>query len=563
MRAQTIQIVWHEKKPIYSVDFSNVGLLATGGADSLVTLWKPTKHEDGLPSVEHYTSLSYHTSPTVNIVRFSPNGKYLASGGDGGELLLWHQAQGPAFGEDEGEGPPWKIFKVLRGHSKEGDVFDVAWAPDSDYLVSASVDNTCIVWSIEKDKPIQVLSDHKHYVQGVAWDPRGKYVATQSSDRTCRIYNSFMPPKKKPSSAVKLACQSVIAKFDEVDPLLAGDDDPLSEVKAIKHFLFQDDQNKAFFRRLAWSPDGSFLVTPAGQFVSKGAILPAAFVFGRKRMATPALHLPTLTSVVAVRFCPRLFRASMDNETGFKLPYKLVFAMATLDTVLVYDTDSKQPLGLVAGLHPSTTPLTDLTWSDDGSFLAVSSEDGYCSIITFDVEGGELGEPMPQAQQAELEAKWLAVNTRHRCKDSGNCEGKVKKSDGQVQLLTNSEEKNAAVNDSQGKESAPRKRLTLVPVSDDPASEGPKRRITLSPLHDDGAECKKSEKPVLIPGSEPAESETNALVVAKKPRVTLNPVQGSQPVLVVGGGGPRKEKQRIALAPVPSGGAGAHADSGP
>lgn len=33
MRVKTLQVVWHNQKPIYSVDFHPSGVLATGGGD--------------------------------------------------------------------------------------------------------------------------------------------------------------------------------------------------------------------------------------------------------------------------------------------------------------------------------------------------------------------------------------------------------------------------------------------------------------------------------------------------------------------------------------------------
>jgi WD40 repeat protein len=33
MRAKTLQIIWHEKEPVFSADFHPGGYLATGGAD--------------------------------------------------------------------------------------------------------------------------------------------------------------------------------------------------------------------------------------------------------------------------------------------------------------------------------------------------------------------------------------------------------------------------------------------------------------------------------------------------------------------------------------------------
>ncbi len=36
MRVKTLQIVWHDKEPISTVDFSKSGILATGGADKTI-----------------------------------------------------------------------------------------------------------------------------------------------------------------------------------------------------------------------------------------------------------------------------------------------------------------------------------------------------------------------------------------------------------------------------------------------------------------------------------------------------------------------------------------------
>lgn len=44
----------------------------------------------------------------------------------------------------------------------------------------------------------------------------------------------------------------------------------------------------------------------------------------------------------------------------FKLDYRMVFAAATLDTVLIYDTDSNFPLCYIDGIH--FAELTDLAW---------------------------------------------------------------------------------------------------------------------------------------------------------------------------------------------------------
>ena len=42
MRVKTLQILWHDKQPVFSVDFSpcHPGVLATAGADKEVKVWR-------------------------------------------------------------------------------------------------------------------------------------------------------------------------------------------------------------------------------------------------------------------------------------------------------------------------------------------------------------------------------------------------------------------------------------------------------------------------------------------------------------------------------------------
>ncbi|KAF2021627.1 WD40 repeat-like protein [Aaosphaeria arxii CBS 175.79] len=82
-------------------------------------------------------------------------------------------------------------------------------------------------------------------------------------------------------------------------------------------------------------------------------------------------------------------------ESAFKLPYRMIYAVATQDAVHIYDTQQQKPLSVVSNLHFAT--FTDVTWSSDGSTLLMSSSDGFCSALSF--APGELGEkytgPLP------------------------------------------------------------------------------------------------------------------------------------------------------------------------
>ena len=245
MRIEIPQIFWHGNRDrIMSIDFyPNTNLLITSGAESenkmFVKLWRieevtidtsiqgnapipvygigpQSPFEDNPNSGNNATNnqnnnnLQTLTDPentsnvrikpvfecelngahisTVNICRFSPNGKYLATGSDDNTVIIWVQKSRPTtFGSSE-EKVSWSNYKILRGHS--GDVYDLSWNPESKYLISGSVDNYCMIWNIEKAKCVNRFMDHEHFVQGVSWDPRNKYILTQSSDKSVRFYKN-------------------------------------------------------------------------------------------------------------------------------------------------------------------------------------------------------------------------------------------------------------------------------------------------------------------------------------------------------------------------------------
>ncbi|KAL6077612.1 Chromatin assembly factor 1 subunit B [Balamuthia mandrillaris] len=406
MKAAPLLIAWHQREPVFSVDVdSRSGRLATGGADRNVNVWKvvdgcsstvgaaangnAVKTHVPTPSlppvhVEFRAHLSRHDKP-VNVVRFSPDGALLASGSDDGTIVLWRLVSEEPPPKDFGEEAEtvsketWGIVRMLRGHA---DVYDIAWSPCSRYLLSGSTDNSVAVWDVTTGKMKQKLEDHGHYVQGVAWDPQHQYLATQSSDRSVRLYkqpgSTSTKPKKGFSSFI---CRNVVTSR-EID-------------EQHKHRIYLNETVSSFFRRLAWTVDGSLLLTPTAQFqaTADSPLVNTVYAFARNSLKTPVMHYPCSEPAIAVRCNPKLFALEKSPTSScypgslLKLDYRMIFAVATLRRVLIYDTQHTYPLCMVADLHYA--PLTDLCWTADGTRLFVSSADGYCSVVSF--EAGELG----------------------------------------------------------------------------------------------------------------------------------------------------------------------------
>ncbi|XP_055837057.1 chromatin assembly factor 1 subunit B [Episyrphus balteatus] len=385
MKCKIPEISWHNRDPVLSVDIqpktekSSLYRLASGGTDSHVLIWSLSITETGEVNLDVAADLTRHQR-AVNAVKWSPNGELLASGDDESVIFIWKQKEESEHimyvldNANENDKEIWITMKVLRGHME--DIYDLSWAPNSQFLVSGSVDNTAIIWDVQKGKSLSILKDHKGFVQGVAWDPKNQYIATLSTDRILRIFD--------------IQTKKVIHRNSKSTLPVPKESDLYDK----KVRLYHDDTLQTFFRRLCFSPDGKLLITPAGVVDYDGAtqLLHTTYVYSRFSLKQPSIVLPSPDQyTVAVKCCPILFK--LRDKAGpcpavIPLPYRMIFAIATKSSVYLYDTQQKVPFGLISNIH--YTRLTDIAWSNDGRIMIVSSTDGFCSIITFD--DGELGE---------------------------------------------------------------------------------------------------------------------------------------------------------------------------
>jgi WD40 repeat protein len=126
--------------------------------------WRPspilemvsTWHEQG-----GYRLLGQLGSP-VTALAYSPDGKWIASGSEGGEIRAWDASTGE---------------KVVGLHGHQSRVASVTCSHDAKRIASCS-DETVRVWDAHTGEEVLTLKGHKHPVLRVAYSPDGKRLAS-------------------------------------------------------------------------------------------------------------------------------------------------------------------------------------------------------------------------------------------------------------------------------------------------------------------------------------------------------------------------------------------------
>jgi len=411
MKAKCINIKWtsgetKEPLPIYSLDFHPSGLLATGAGDRKIQMWRVKRvqnnHENLI--IKHLKTLDGHYSLNINCVRFSPSGQYLASGADKGELFVWNAEA--TYQETNHISWSKKISISLND-----DIFDLSWARDETSIAIALVNKAVVVCNTTINNHIKTFNCHKNIVQGIAWDPLGVFIVTESADRSCRIFGPHSSEKKLPTNSNETAVlmttlhtlykrkimkkhKSILQNENSCNQSISKEQKHPTFESNSKSYLMFFDENGPIFRRLSWSPDGSFLAIPAGVYQKLDSELNKTdlnitYLFSRKNLSNPMGYLPALDSPTSVsKWCPVLFKNRKNYSKLTGIHYRMYLAVACKDSIFIYDTESLQCVVFVGGLHLAS--ITDISWTTNGTILAVSSRDGYCSFVSFSDK--ELGE---------------------------------------------------------------------------------------------------------------------------------------------------------------------------
>ncbi|MGF1569065.1 MAG: TIR domain-containing protein [Nodosilinea sp.] len=246
---------------IYTLDYHpdpKADLIVAGDSRGQITLWKPDVSTRAARVFwEAHPEPLNVANKGVTVVRFSPSGKFIASGGADGHLKLWSLEQilkknfqplqdidlgqvvtSLSFSADEtrlvvssthapppptdgiAELPPTangdlKLFAVDPGHHltelafpiaaanrHEGDILTVSFHPQrNDQFVSGDADGTIKIWSTTPGQAPQTLTGHEDGITRVTYSPDCTLLASSSRDRTVKLWQVPNPDSCSGSSA--------------------------------------------------------------------------------------------------------------------------------------------------------------------------------------------------------------------------------------------------------------------------------------------------------------------------------------------------------------------------
>jgi WD40 repeat protein len=151
----------------YSVVFSPDGnFLLTGGDDGEIRLWRIAEGRQHLS----WSANNFWVFTAV----FSPDGNIIASGSSEAVIRLWDTKTGQSL-------------KALQGHTNL--IFSIAFSPDGKTLASGSTDETVRLWDVETGICLKVLEGHAQGAVSVSFSPDGQYLASASHEQSVLLWD--------------------------------------------------------------------------------------------------------------------------------------------------------------------------------------------------------------------------------------------------------------------------------------------------------------------------------------------------------------------------------------
>jgi WD40 repeat protein len=305
----------------------------------------------------------------VNDVRFSPDGRTVASASDDGRARLWDVAGG----------------RLLHELAHDGPVGQAVFAGDGLLLATASQDGTARVWEVASGKPVTPPLTHGGPVRAVALSPDGKLLVSVGDGPAAQLWDVTAGKERaalKHDGAVRGAAFSPDGKRI----VTAGADGAARLWDAATGAPSIVLRHPGAVHAAAFSPDGKRLVTACADGAAR------VWDAGTGRAAGPPLRHEQ--SVTRASFSPdgrRVLTACADHAAR------------------VWDVDTGRPAGRPMR-HQSD--LHAVSFSPEGARVVTASDDNVARVWAAD--GRPLSPPLRHNGTANAAAfgpkgRYLAV----------------------------------------------------------------------------------------------------------------------------------------------------------
>lgn len=291
-----------------------------------------------------------HSGP-VTALAWSPDGAYLASGGDDHSIQIWQPESGSSV-------------YIFRGSS--GSVPAVTWAPDSRRLASASAGpstsggapaqgNAVQVWYALTGKAIYSYYGHASGITSVAWDPKGERIASASTDYTVQIWDATTGKQPLVHRTPPWYVWTLAWSPDGQQIASGG---PATDVQvwqaATGTSVATYQGHTGSVESVDWSPDGSRVASGSDDHTVR--------VWSVANKSSMLIYRGHTDYVRAVAWSPNgEYLASGSND----------------ETVQVWHASTGTN---IATYHGHSASVTTVAWSPDSKSLASGSQDGTVHI---------------------------------------------------------------------------------------------------------------------------------------------------------------------------------------
>jgi WD40 repeat protein len=149
-------------------------MLATGGADRIISLWELT-NDVPIGQLGAHLGDGYGTPGTITSLVFSPDEQLFAASYHTApdSVWIWSRYQ-------------YQITYRIPHHAS---VEDIHFSPDGQLLASGCADGVARIWQATSGQLVCELYGHTRPITSVAFDKSGQFFATGSADHTINLRN--------------------------------------------------------------------------------------------------------------------------------------------------------------------------------------------------------------------------------------------------------------------------------------------------------------------------------------------------------------------------------------